>query len=217
MDDGRNYLLTTRKKYDVDHGRHHPAASRRRRRAVLARVLSSWCEARSTTTGSCCSGTAREADTTYRLILRTFLSVFPHTTLWADGTLMVGSLKPFDVQPERLRAALPGSASSASCSTGDYDTLAETYLAGPPEVKNWVGDGPILTDDKPTIEYFLSLPRDEGPRDLSGIAAPPDGHRASVGALREPGARARSTRLDLSTVRIRGEIQRRIAAVDLSP
>jgi hypothetical protein len=47
------------------------------------------------------------------------------------------------------------------------------YLAGPPDVKTWVGDGPILTDDRPIIEYFLSLPADEGPSDLNGLQRQP--------------------------------------------
>jgi len=27
-------------------------------------------------------------------------------------------------------------------------------------LRAFVGDGPVLTDDKPVVEYFLSLPRD---------------------------------------------------------
>jgi hypothetical protein len=32
-----------------------------------------------------------------------------------------------------------------------------------------VGPGPILTDDRPLIEYFLSLPQNERDIDLSGL------------------------------------------------
>jgi hypothetical protein len=32
----------------------------------------------------------------------------------------------------------------------------------------YVGEGPLLTDDRPLAEYFLSLPRDRNP-DLLGL------------------------------------------------
>ena len=35
-------------------------------------------------------------------------------------------------------------------------------------MRAFVGDGPILTDDLPLVEYFLSLPRDKG-IDLRGL------------------------------------------------
>jgi hypothetical protein len=34
------------------------------------------------------------------------------------------------------------------------------YRAGPDELRAFVGPGPLLTDDRPLVEYFLSLPRD---------------------------------------------------------
>jgi hypothetical protein len=44
------------------------------------------------------------------------------------------------------------------------------YIAGPEELAAYVGDGPVLTDDRPRVEYFLSLPRDGGPPDLTGVS-----------------------------------------------
>jgi hypothetical protein len=32
------------------------------------------------------------------------------------------------------------------------------YAAGPEELAQFVGVGPVLTDDRPVVEYFLSLP-----------------------------------------------------------
>ena len=34
------------------------------------------------------------------------------------------------------------------------------YSSQPEELRAFVGAGPLLTDDKPVVEYFLSLPRD---------------------------------------------------------
>jgi hypothetical protein len=32
------------------------------------------------------------------------------------------------------------------------------YVAGPEELRAFAGDGALLTDDKPLVEYFRSLP-----------------------------------------------------------
>lgn len=52
----------------------------------------------------------------------------------------------------------------------DLEVLRRSFVAGPDELRPWVGDGPILTDDKPQIEYFLALPRDDPAPDLSSFA-----------------------------------------------
>ena len=41
-----------------------------------------------------------------------------------------------------------------------FEQLLDLYRAGPDELRAFVGPGPILTDDRPLVEYFLSLPRD---------------------------------------------------------
>lgn len=49
-----------------------------------------------------------------------------------------------------------------------FEALLGAYRAGPDELRRFVGPGPVLTDDRPLVEYFLSLPRDRGV-DLSGL------------------------------------------------
>jgi hypothetical protein len=49
-----------------------------------------------------------------------------------------------------------------------FEDLLKLFVAGPDELRRFVGDGPILTDDKPMVEYFLSLPRDRDVN-LSGV------------------------------------------------
>ena len=176
--------MTTRKKYDIITAdiilpRHAGAGAHSREYFQLVRSALS-------DDGLVLQWNGAEADTTYRMILRTFLSVFPEMTLWADGTLMVGSLKPLTVSRSAYQRR-----SDAGEFRGlfdwDYATMLESYLAGPPDVKNWVGDGEILTDDKPTIEYFLSLPRGEGACGSVGHRAPASGRRTAVEAARGAG------------------------------
>lgn len=51
----------------------------------------------------------------------------------------------------------------------DLDVLRRSYVAGADELRRWLGEGPILTDDKPIIEYFLALPADDPPPDLNAF------------------------------------------------
>jgi spermidine synthase len=101
-------------------------------------------------------------DAEYKMIMRTFLSVFPHATLWVDGSVMVGSIEPLQItrgdiewklQVPQIREAL------AAVGVTSFEDLKGLYTAGDARMREFVGPGPILTDDRPAIEYFLSLPR----------------------------------------------------------
>jgi spermidine synthase len=172
VDDGRNYLLTSRKKYDVVTAdiilpRHAGAG------ALYSREYFQLVRNALNDNGLVLQWNGAESDTTYRMILRTFMSVFPDTTLWADGTLMLGSVKPFTLSRSAYEERRKDP-HFRQLFNWDYDTLVKMYLAGPAEIRAWLGDGPILTDDKPVIEYFLSLPRDEEPADLRPLKARPE-------------------------------------------
>jgi hypothetical protein len=47
------------------------------------------------------------------------------------------------------------------------------YAAGPPDVVRAIGPEPILTDDQPVIEYFLSIPQAEQALDVSRLPRRP--------------------------------------------
>src|SRR6185295_6072827 len=92
VDDGRNWMLLTGKRYDVvtadvihpifaGSGNLYSAEYFRLMRSVLNRggMVVQWV-----------SGTEAE----YKTIARTFLSVFPETTVWGDGSLLLGSMEP---------------------------------------------------------------------------------------------------------------------------
>lgn len=108
----------------------------------------------------------------YALIMRTFLEVFPHATLWLDGNLMVGSLEPLTLHAATL-AFKRGSQVTASAlddvGLTSFEVLASWYTAGPARMRAFVGTGPVLTDDRPLVEYHRSLPEDPAPLDLSPL------------------------------------------------
>jgi spermidine synthase len=170
VDDGRNYLLTSRKKYDVITADiilpRHAGAGALYSREYFALVRDALKD-----DGVVLQWNGGEG-AVYNLILRTFVSVFPQTTLWADGTLMLGRKQPFSFSRsayERRREH----AEFRRLFDWTYDQLVDMYAGGPPDLAQWVGPGTILTDDKPLIEYFLSLPTDEPSLDLRRLPRRP--------------------------------------------
>jgi len=102
-------------------------------------------------------------DAEYKLIARTFLSVFPYATAWGNGTLLIGTTEPLHLRRGDFewKRQMPGRAQGArDLGVESFEQLLSLYRAGPNELRAFVGPGPILTDDRPLVEYFLSLPRD---------------------------------------------------------
>jgi spermidine synthase len=171
IDDGRNFLLLNRQRYDVitadliqpghaGAGSLYSVEYFRLARAALDDdgVMLQWIGDREVTP--------------YKLIMRTFLEAFPHATLWANGSLMVGTREPLRLDRASLERRLADAAIQADLAAiglDGYDALLKLYTAGPREMRAFVGAGDILTDDRPLVEYYLALPRGEPMVDLSRV------------------------------------------------
>jgi spermidine synthase len=161
VDDGRNYLMLTPRRYDVitadvihpifaGSGNVYSVEYFRQMRRVLnpGGLVLQWV-----------AGTEAE----YKTIARTFLSVFPGTTAWVAGGLLVGSVEPLRLRRSDFEWKLkqPGSRRGLhDLNVESFDALLAAFTAGPGELAAFVGPGDVLTDDRPLVEYFLSLPRD---------------------------------------------------------
>jgi hypothetical protein len=98
----------------------------------------------------------------YRLMLRSFVSVFPHVSVWQAGGIVIGSNDPIRLDrrafEEKLtHPAVEGVFRLVGFQT--FDALRAAYVGGRREAVEYAGDGPLLRDDRPVIEYFLSMPR----------------------------------------------------------
>jgi len=114
----------------------------------------------------------RRETTPYKLIMRTFLEVFPDATLWNDGALMVGSVGPLKISRAAFQRKLADRATREvlhEIGLDSFQALLGQYTAGPAEMRGIVGPGALLTDDRPLVEYFNTLPREEAMIDLAGI------------------------------------------------
>jgi spermidine synthase len=176
VDDGRNYLLTTGARYDVvtadiiqpihaGAGLLYSVEYYRLARGVLADggVMLQW--------------VGHRPDSQYKLIARSFQAAFPHTTVWADGTLLVGSTRPLTVSRsafERHRRDADARRALDAVGLGSFEALVGSYVAGPKALRAFVGAGDLLSDDRPRLEYHRSLPAERGDVDLAPLRRDPE-------------------------------------------
>ena len=117
-------------------------------------------------------GTAFE----HSLIVRTFLRAFPYATLWLGGDLLVGSPSPLALSRSELDTRLGDPSARASLAEVGFnhaqDVLAQ-FRGTNDQLHQYAGNGPVLTDDHPILEYFQSQDIPEEPPDLSLFTGPP--------------------------------------------
>ena len=182
--DGRNYMLLTAARYDIitadvivpmhaGAGNLYSVEYYRLMRRVLNRH------------GIAIQWIGSVGETEYKLIMRTFVTVFPNTTLWHGGSLMVGSTRPLVIEEAAfLRKQRSAQSKGALDGMGfkTFESLLSQYDAGPAEIRAFLGPGPILTDDRPLTEYFLSLPQNDKAVDLSKVRGSVSRHVITAGA-----------------------------------
>jgi len=165
VDDGRNHLLLTDRKYDVVtadviHPRNAGAAVlysyeyyRLASQALKpGGLMSQWLEDRPDNPDN---------ETQRKLMARTFLKAFPHVTMWVYGALLVGSNEPIDLDLKAIAAEWDQRGLGNVLQGSGFDTpeaFTSLYAMSDAELRAWAGDGPIMTDDQPYVEYYLSLP-----------------------------------------------------------
>jgi spermidine synthase len=173
IDDGRNFLSLTDRKFDVitadiiQPG--HAGAGHVYSREYFTLVRNALQD-----DGVALQWIGHRPRVEYTLIMRTFLDVFPDATLWYDANFMVGTRRPLTIDPravDRLRENPQIRDALDAVGLTSWAVLRSWYTAGPAEMRALVGDGPMLTDDRPLVEYHHWLPRPEEqlPLDLAGL------------------------------------------------
>ena len=162
VDDGRTFTLTSKKKYDViisEPSNPWQAGSSRlfTREAFLhARgilkgngVMAQWMHLYGTDVES------------FRLVARTFASVFPYTSLWFDpeypDVIFIGSLEPLTIDPvaisDRFTSNPKVQKSLARIGYPDDWSVMKAFLLGANELAGFAGTGELNTDSLPILEY----------------------------------------------------------------
>jgi tetratricopeptide (TPR) repeat protein len=168
IDDGRNYIATSQRKWPVIiSDSTHPKTSdswvlytREFYRLVRDHltddgVFVQWVSKHSLTTAE------------FKIIVRTFQAEFPHASLWltqgaddqnqmASYGLLVGTAQPLRIDISRLRDRLDTPPVGADLEPYGLHTPAgflDSFVCAEDTLRQWVGVGPINTDDLPYTQY----------------------------------------------------------------
>jgi predicted membrane-bound spermidine synthase len=118
---------------------------------------------------------ATQNDEDSRSLVRSFLDIFPHTTLWTTEfheTLLVGSAEPITLDATRIaeRFGRPGvTAALREVGIASPAALLATYVTDQSGLERYARDAPATTDDDPRIEYAAWLRQGEISRVLPRV------------------------------------------------
>ena len=97
-----------------------------------------------------------------KTLLRTFQSVFPHTSLWfmnslpTDFLIVVGTPGPLSIDMDQVRQRMEAPEvrkDLASMGLADPYHLVCNLVSAEDDVTRYLGDGPLHTDDRPILSY----------------------------------------------------------------
>ncbi len=158
-DDGRNHLLRTCQRYDVItlEPMHPYLASATnlyssdfyrlcRNRLSPHGVMAQWAPMHVLSTSE------------YRMLIASFASVFPHTSLWFLGTegILIGTMDPLKIDIDQFKRRMSPDAVSSDLlkiSLTDPSRLLSCFLMDETAIKNYLGNAPSVNDDLPRIEF----------------------------------------------------------------
>ncbi len=162
LNDGRNHILMTKTKYDmISTGIIHPLVSAGSSNIYTADFYR-LCRRILTEDGIMCQWVPlhRLPEAHYKMIVRTFIEVFPETTLWykytPDFVILIGTREPLRINYKNFidRAQIASIREGLAADDLDGMSLIDSFMMGPETVHKYVGAGPIHTDNRPRLEFF---------------------------------------------------------------
>lgn len=185
INDGRNHILMTKTKYDmISTGIIHPLVSAGSSN-IYTEDFYRLCRRRLTEDGVMCQWVPlhRLPEAHYKMIVRTFIEVFPETTLWykytPDFVILIGTQKrlSIDYKDFLARSEMPSIKEGLAADDLDGMSLLDSFMMGPEAVLKYAGDVPLHTDDRPRLEFFKGKDLDNSTtRNITGM----NEHRESV-------------------------------------
>ncbi len=167
--DGRNFLLVSDEKYSVITIDPAPPMHSAGTVNLYTREFFELCRDHLEPSGIISlwipNDSCTEAD--FKLIVRTFHSVFPNIQLYIGpdgfGYYLIGSLQPIVARPQRVRLLIDNPRLRADATeyrsqlVPNWLTLSGMYLMGRDAIERYIADEQrLLTDDRPYTEFPLS-------------------------------------------------------------
>jgi spermidine synthase len=177
VDDGRNYALTTDKKYDViSTGIIHPLVSANSAgfytmdfyelcKRILTPPSSPPQAGGNVGGGIMCQWVPlhRLPEEQYKMIIRTFKAAFPHTTLWykytPDFSILIGTQERLKIDYPDFRRRMEKESVRADLelvNMADPIALLDSFMMDEDTIDQYVGPGPLHTDNHPRMEFFVT-------------------------------------------------------------
>ena len=162
FNDERNYILMTPKRYDViSIGAFHPLVSSRGANLYAADFYR-WCKRILTEDGIICQWIPldRLPETHLKMIVRTFIEVFPNATIWykytPDFAILIGTPERLRINYQRFMEKAQDPRIHKTLAVDDLDgmVLLDSFMMGEKAVRTYASDGPIHTDNHPRLEFF---------------------------------------------------------------
>ena len=158
INDGRNYLLTSNKKYDIITAEPPPPIN-----AGIVNLYSKeyyeLCKNSLKPGGYVTQWLPLRQMSSFeaRTIIRAFLDVFPYTYLWGWGDLnfcLLGSMEEITVDYPRLKKRISENRELlASLGLEKAEIFTGAFLKGPDSLLDYCSGTPPLTDNRPYIQY----------------------------------------------------------------
>lgn len=198
--DGRHFLMVTERKFDILTFEPPPPVET----GVVnlySREFYELAKARLAEGGILCQwiplGMDREV--LGRMLIKTVLAAFPHVSLWIpaqDEGVVIASLEPIVLDEARLRARMARAELQRDMSAyglGRPEQLLATFVTADDALARFAGDAPVVTDNRPRVEYFNAYPRrrfrfsdlDPFKGDVATIMAAPPVDRAKLATARQ--------------------------------
>ena len=186
IDDGRNFLLSSRDTYQIITGdATHPTSADSW--VLYTKEFYELCRAHLSTDGIMAQWLPFHGlpPDDYQTIVRTFQHVFPHTTLWRSNnySIMVGTMQPLAIDWERLKEKMAPPRvhrSLEGIDLGNAFALLNSLVMDEVALRRYVGEGPLNTDDHPHISFVSPKGYSSGSWEVLEHLAP---HRTSALSL----------------------------------
>ncbi len=166
VDDGRNYLLMHPQCYDVITIDPPPPLYSAGAVNLYSREFFQLCLERLQPGGVVCLWVPPGNESEVKMILRTFVEVFPHVSAWRgpdlslEGIFLLGGRRPPGRGEERIRQGYGQAAVVADLTEWDSvwdrpEKILDLYVAEGRDLRGLVSGSPVITDDRPYTEFPL--------------------------------------------------------------
>jgi spermidine synthase len=162
VDDERNYLLMTGEKYDIISVRSLAPSPGGWNSHIYTTDFYRRCKSALDERGILCQWLPiwLFSEAHFKMALRTFLEVFPHTTLWykytPDFVILIGTSEPLKIDYKNFidRAQIANISGALAHDDLDGKSLLDSFMMGEDALRSYTGDGSIYTDSRPYLGFI---------------------------------------------------------------